>query len=340
MPTETREPKPDWHAVPGALRTTIDAICGEPIVSAETVWGGFGPTASFALTTASGARFFCKGTHPGNTKEGHAAVLREVENLRTFPELRRFGADLRGLAGGDGWHLMVLEHVPRVTSVPPWTLDATERVVALVADFHRSTPTRAEAILHDRWSSDLIAKAQNWHTLLEKADVREGFLALFADGAAAARWLDDTELEQLVRLKNKSAGIGGPRGWTHMDIRSDNLILADGRVALIDWPVLSFGPQLLDIAFFVPSLEGQGGLCCADGLRLYEERAGHYFEAEDIAIAASIVAGFFAARAGQPEIAALPRLRWIQKLQLFPALDFLSDMLGVDRPPLPKPFPA
>ena len=64
MPTETREAKPGWHEVPVALCAMIEAIVGEPVASAETVWGGFGPTASFALTTASGARYFCKGTHP------------------------------------------------------------------------------------------------------------------------------------------------------------------------------------------------------------------------------------------------------------------------------------
>ena len=340
MPTDRREPKPDWREVPAGLRANIEAVVRAPVVSAETVWGGFGPTASFALTTASGTRFFCKGTHPGNTKEGHAAVLREVENLRAFPELARFGAPLHGLVEGEGWHLMVLEHVPRVTSVPPWTADGVARVMALIADFHRATPERAETILHDRWASDLIAKAQNWHTLRDKPAAREGFVALFEDRESAAAWLD-SHLERLIVLKERGPGVGGPRGWTHMDIRSDNLIFADGRVLLIDWPVLSYGPQLLDIAFFLPGLAGQDGPSCADGLRLYEHAAGTApFAREDIVIAAAVVAGFFAARAGEPEIPALPRLRWVQKLQLFPALDWLCDVLGIERLPLPNPFQA
>lgn len=334
-----REPKPDWRDVPATLREKIGALIGEPVVGGETAWGGFGPTASFTLTTASGAKVFCKGTHPGNTREGHAAVLREAENFKAFPELTRFGAGLRALAEGEGWHLMVLEHVPRATSVPPWTDDAVAQAMALVADFHRATPERAEAILRDRWASDLLAKAQNWHTLRDDAEVREGFAALFEDSAAATRWLD-AHLDRFVALKNRGPEVGGPRGWAHMDIRSDNLIFAGDRVLLVDWPVLSYGPQLLDIAFFLPGLEGQGGPCCADGLRLYEELAGCHFAAEDIAVAASVVAGFFAARAGLPEAPALPRLRWVQKLQLFPALDLLSDVLGIGRPPLPKPFPA
>lgn len=339
MPTERREPKPDWHDVPEALGAKIDTLIGEPVIRGETVWGGFGPTASFVLTTKSGARFFCKGTHPGNTKEGHAAVLREVENLKAFPELTRFGAPLHGSVEGDGWHLMVLEHVPRTMNVPPWKPEAVKQVMAQIAGFHRATPERAEAVLHDRWASDLIAKAQNWHTLRDKPDVRTGFIALFEDETAAARWLD-AHLARLITLKERGPDIGGPRGWAHMDIRSDNLIFAAGRVLLIDWPVLSYGAQLLDIAFFLPSLAGQGGPSCAEGLKLYERAAGVTFTPDDISVAAAVVAGFFAARAGSPEIAALPRLRWIQKLQLFPALDWLSDCLGVERPPLPKQFQA
>lgn len=339
MPTDTsaevwREPKPSWAEVPTASRVRIEGMIG-PVVGAETVWGGFGPTASFALTTASGKRFFCKGTHPGNTKEGHAAVLREVDNLIEFPELTfRFGAALAGLVEDEGWHLMVLEHVQRAVNVPPWTDGTLARVMALIAEFHRATPERAEAILRDCLASDLTA---NWRVLRDKPAAREAFAALFEDAPGAMRWLD-AHVERLAALEDRGPDIGGPRGWVHMDIRSDNLIVAQDRVLLIDWPVLSYGPRLLDIAFFLPSLAGQGGPSCADGLKLYEAAAGATFTQDDVATAATVIAGFFAARAGEPEIPALPRLRWIQKLQLFPALDWLCDSLGIDKPPAPKPF--
>jgi hypothetical protein len=332
-----REPKPDWGEVPETLRAKIAAIIGEPVVAGETVWGGFGPTAAFALETASGARHFCKGTHPGNTKEGHAAVIRECDNLAAFPELAQFGAAYSGHVDDGDWHLMVLEFAPREADVPPWTTTAVDRTMALVAAFHRATPPRAEAILRDRWASNLIGKAQNWQTLRER-QVRDGFVALFEEPAVAERWLD-AHLEALIALKERSHDLGGPRGWAHMDIRSDNLVFAtNDRLLLVDWPVLSYGPQLLDIAFFLPSLEGQGGPACADGLRLYEGAAQTRFDAGDAAEAAAVVAGFFAARAGEPEIPGLPRLRWVQKMQLFPALAWLSDCLAIAPPPLPRPY--
>lgn len=334
-----REPKPSWHEVPAALRDDISAIVGEPIVSAEVAWGGFGPTASFKLTTAAGRTFFCKGTHPGNTPEGHKAVLRECANLRTFHELARFGPSLLGLANLGDWHMAVLEFVPRAFEVPPWTREASDRAIARIAEFHASTPERAEASLVDMQFTDLLSQSLNWYSLRDTANGRQ-FASLFVDEAAAAAWLA-AHLDRFTALADRSRTCGGPRGWMHADIRSDNLIFAaEGRLLLVDWPVLSFGPQILDIALFLPSLEGEGGPNCADGLRLYEDAAAARFDGADIAAAAAAIAGFFAARAGQPEIEALPRLRWVQKLQLFPALRWLAQCLDIAPPPLPRDFTA
>jgi hypothetical protein len=266
-------------------------------------------------------------------------VLREFANLAAFPELARFGAALKGTADAEGWHLAVLDFAERGDRVPPWTVPAVQQAMTLIADFHASTPTRAAEILRDRAAADLMAQGENWHSLRDAA-TREKFTALFRDRAAATAWVD-AHLDRFIGLRNQSGSIGGPCGWVHMDIRSDNLVFTRcGGLLLVDWPALSFGPQLLDAAFFLPSLAGEGGPGCADGLRLYEQAAGVTFAPGDVAIAAALVAGFFAARAGDPEEAALPRLRWVQKMQLFPALAWLSDCLATAPPPLPRPYQA
>jgi hypothetical protein len=61
-------------------------------------------------------------------------------------------------------------------------------------------------------------------------------------------------------------------------------------------------------------------------------------DARDVAVTVATVAGFFAARAGQAEILALPRLRWVQKLQLFPSLRWPNELLKIGPPPAPRPF--
>jgi hypothetical protein len=325
--SQAREPKPAWHDVPAGLRGRVEGIIGGKVVADEIAWGGFGPTATFVLTTAAGRKVFVKGTHPGNTERGHEAAIRECRNLQDFPELAAFGPAFLGLAEQDGWHLAMLDCVERETAVPPWTPQAVADAIQLIVNFHAATPARAAQVLEERRASDLLGHEENWQSL-RNAGVRARFAALFAVPLAAERWLD-SHLERLIALKDRAAALGGPQGWMHMDIRSDNLIFG-ARPVLVDWPVLSFGPQLLDIAFFLPSLEGEGGPSCADGLALYEQAADMRFAADDVAVAAAAVAGFFAARAGEPEIAALPRLRWVQKLQLFPALDWLCASLGVE----------
>jgi hypothetical protein len=330
-----REPKPSWDEVPAALREKIASLVGEPIAAGDIVYGGYGPTATFALTTASGAKHFVKGTHPGNTKEGHVAVLRECRGLTNYPELAAFGPRYLGMVESNGWTLAVLEFAARGKAVPPWSEADAQRAIEHIAAFHNEAPGRVATELRDILSSDLMAKGSNWQSLND-ARMREGFVQLFADPDAAERWLR-THLDTLIALKAQVPG--GPRSWVHMDIRSDNFVFADdGRLLLVDWPVLSYGPRLLDIGFFLPSLQGEGGPACADGLRRYQAAAGVTFAADDIAIATATIAGFFAARAGEPEIAALPRLRWIQKLQLFPALGWMCDCLGIDKPPVPKSF--
>jgi hypothetical protein len=122
-------------------------------------------------------------------------------------------------------------------------------------------------------------------------------------------------------------------------VRSDNLLFHTADVPMvIDFPFLAQGPTLMDVAFFLPSVAGEGGPAAAEGLLLYEEASEHRFAPRDLAITVATVAGFFAARAGQPDIPGLPRLRWVQKLQLFPSLRWLSQMMEIDSPPMAKPF--
>jgi hypothetical protein len=328
-----REPKPAWREVPLALREKLATLVGDTIASADIVWGGYGPSATFALTTAAGKRFFCKGTHPGQTELGHQALLGERRNYERLPQIAQFGPAYLGGADHDDWHMAVLEHVPRAGTVPPWTDAAARQALALIARFHAAAPAQVARTLAPFVQSAMMQHEQGWNSLLNDAAARARFLALFEDAGAAGRWFA-RHGERFAELESQAASLGGPASWLHLDIRSDNLVFAEnGRLVLVDWPMLAYGPVLFDVAAFLPSLEGEGGPCCAEGLRLYEQLSGIAFEPFDVATAVADVAGYFAARAGELGIAALPRLRGIQKLQLFPALRWLSSCLAIDEPP-------
>jgi hypothetical protein len=115
-----RESKPTWADVPRDLSEQLADLLSAPIVNAEVLWGGFGPSATFLLTTESGQKFFCKGTHPSYTKAGKQAFLRERTLYEELPELSAFAPAFRGAVGDGEWQPLVLDLVPRSLNVPPW----------------------------------------------------------------------------------------------------------------------------------------------------------------------------------------------------------------------------
>ena len=331
-----REAKPDWADLPIALREKIRALLGQPISGAKTVLGGYGPSATLILRTASGKRFFCKGSHPGQTDIGRAALLRERENLESFPELSKFAPAFIGAADHGDWNVIVLECFERVRSVPPWDTASFHAIMTTLAEFHRATPAQAKERLRSAAGDtlfDLLKHEQGWSTLRESAAAREQFVALFEDAPEARLWID-THIDTLSSLEAQACCIKESLSWIHQDIRSDNLIYgAGGAPKIVDWPYLAYGPTLVDVAFFLPSVAGEGGPAPAEGLKAYQRMSGLHFDADEIVTAAATVAGFFAARAGEPDLPSLPRLRWIQRLQLFPALAWTCDLLKIAPPP-------
>jgi hypothetical protein len=338
--SDAREPKPAWSDVPVELREALARLAGASFIDATIAWGGYGPSATFVLSTADGRKLFCKGTHPGFTEMGTKAFFTELSYYESLPELAAFGPTFRGAVHHEDWHLMMLDYVARTREVPPWTDDAVEGALAMLARFHAGTPPRAKEILPvAEQQVDFMSLYQGdggWKVLADSRR-REEFLALFQHHADASRWLTD-HFADFVALETEALHIGGPRAWVHLDFRSDNLLFHDApEPLLVDFPFLAIGPALMDVAFFLPSLTGEGGPSPIDALRLYERMSGHRFDARDIAITVATVAGFFAARAGQPELPALPRLRWVQKLQLFPSLEWLCEVMEIEPPPA-KPF--
>jgi hypothetical protein len=336
-----RESKPGWSEVPPEAKVELARIIGAPIAEATIAWGGYGPSATFILHTSDGKKFFCKGTHPGFTEMGKSAFHSELSYYLSIPELAKFGPAFHGATHHDEWHLLVLDFVERVVEVPPWTAEAFRGAIRMLARFHAHPPKRARELLpvaEEQTAFMGLYRAEDGWKTLAKPEQREGFLALFHDRDTVARWLE-THLADFIALEAQASHIGGPRSWVHHDVRSDNLLFhrADEPM-LVDFPFLAHGPTLMDVAFFLPSVAGEGGPAPAEGLLVYEEAGEHRFALPDLAITVATVTGFFAARAGQPDIPGLPRLRWVQKLQLFPSLRWLSQVMAIDPPPLAKPF--
>ena len=102
-------------------------------------------------------------------------------------------------------------------------------------------------------------------------------------------------------------------------MRSDNLCLVGRRAILVDWNLACRGNGRFDVAFWLPSLQLEGGpapweiLPGAGGL-------------------AAAVAGFFSARAGLPPPAGAPTVREFQRAQAAVALSWAARELGLAIP--------
>lgn len=141
--------------------------------------------------------------------------------------------------------------------------------------------------------------------------------ALFLSvGLCSERWLE-AALPALIDAASSAPLTGS--ALVHLDIRSDNLCFREGRVVVIDWNHATVANPDLDVAFWLPSLQSEGGpppeaiLPDAPGL-------------------AAWVAGFFSARAGMPQPPNAPHVRPLQLTQARTALPWAARALGLPAP--------
>jgi aminoglycoside phosphotransferase (APT) family kinase protein len=107
----------------------------------------------------------------------------------------------------------------------------------------------------------------------------------------------------------------------HLDVRSDNIALRDGRAMLVDWNHACIGNALLDVVAWAPSLHAEGGPPPEDVVR-----------GDGVPEFAAVVAGYFAARVGLPPPETAPRVRVVQNEQLVVALPWACRALGLPSP--------
>lgn len=99
----------------------------------------------------------------------------------------------------------------------------------------------------------------------------------------------------------------------HADIRADNLLLTEGRVAVGDWPHACRGAAFVDPLLFAPSVAMQGGPELAGILGM--SRAGRLANQQSLAAVLCAVAGYFTRQALAPPLPGLLTLRAFQAAQ-------------------------
>lgn len=342
MNTETapssREPKPEWSKIPELLREISATLLGSQIIGAQTVWGGYTPSATFCLKLGDAREIFMKCSHAELGEIGANAFSAEVENFQREPGLVNFAPRFLGRTEVGEWRAMFFDFISDRESIPPWSQTRVRQLTEWMARLHAVDDWRGLELAHaSQFHSELMKGTEGWSVLQRSGEDRAALAALLArkfdlTPGGAEKWLvqhvdhfAECELE-IAALRENFSGV-------HMDLRSDNMLFSRSRgLLLADWPYFVFGPRILDLAFLVPSVEAEGGPRAEELIALYESACGIKFSGRERLAAAALSAGYFASRAFLEDIPALPRVRWVQRQQLWPALRWLCAELKVSAP--------
>ena len=264
-----------------------------------------------------------------------------ISELKIYQEgiIHQFHPKFIGAVSLSGWGLIFLEDLSHGRKTPPWEGDDAFNVVDRLADFHMSStkefpswvPGGEHSDVKDTDFSDLF-----WVNLGESQSLVDGFCSLFVEPREAGPWIENM-LPSFIEYEKKTLEVKGPKSLLHADLRSDNIIFDGDLPVFLDWSNLSIGPSFLDLCCFIPSCSGEGGPKPHKLIKRYEEAIGFSYDIEDLKAGSAFITGFFADRAHLPPIKELPRLRYVQKLQLGAALHWISDVFGCDVPAL-KPL--
>jgi hypothetical protein len=285
-----------------ATAEQLRRMLGSRVVSANAIRGGYSPASRWVVTL----------------QDGRSAFVKQASDQSVVHRLRRehdIYARLDGpwrpevLAFEDGEQpVLVLEDLSACHWPPPWN---ARQVGAVRATLDRVATHPVPPDL--RRAADPDRAQGGWP---EVARDPAPFLRL---GLCSQRWLDEA-LPTLLSAADLALLEGD--ALCHLDVRSDNLcFLPDGQVILIDWDCAAVGNPEFDFAFWLPSLHLEGG------------------PAPDASVTpgvVALVAGFFASRAGLPDIPIAPAVRNVQQRQLAVALPWVASVLQLSSPDGPR----
>jgi hypothetical protein len=288
---------------PDDVERVAAALRAEPVSWRAATRGGQTAAARWLVTMPDGSGAFVK---LGATLESAAWVRDEhlaYVQLRGRPFLPRV----------IGWHddgerpVLAIEDLSAERWPPPWDAAAVDAVLACLREVH-ATPPPPDLPSIGQHGLELHG---SWRTVAEDPE------PLLRLGLCGRAWLDDAlpTLEQATA----AAHIDG-EALLHMDVRSDNLCVRDGRALLIDWNWACVGDPRFERASWLPSLHAEGG---PPPEAVLGEPAPEF---------SAMLAGYFCSHAGLTAIPEAPHVREMQLQQARTALPWTARELGLPAP--------
>jgi hypothetical protein len=214
-----------------------------------------------------------------------------------------FMPKLLGFSDDGSVPVLVIEDLSAAEWPPPWDEERIRAVLDSLALVHATPPP-------SHLDSVPALNPMGWRSVRQSPD---RFLAL---DLCSRDWLMDAL--PILETAADRAPVGGS-ALLHLDVRSDNVCFRNGSAVLVDWVAAVVGNPDLDVAFWLPSLQAEGGPQPETVLP----------DAPDLA---AWVAGFFGSRAGEPPIADAPHVRPLQLAQARTALPWAARALGLPSP--------
>ena len=280
---------------PETITRAERVLGGEAVSWARVDSRGWARNEHWTLVLADGTRAFAK---VASIDPGPAWLRdeRHVYSCVSGPFMPSF------LGWEDGEQpLLLLEDLADAYWPPPWRDGDVDAVLEALAEVAATSPAgELPAFTAEGWPG--------WR------DVERDPALFLSLGLVSPAWLERS-LPELVAAADLALLTGD--SLLHCDVRSDNLCLRDGRAILVDWNHARIGNSALDVAFWLPSLELEGG------------PPPDRFGVDELA---PVVAGFFASLAGLPPPEGAPEVRSFQRAQLEVALRWSCRALGLPPP--------
>jgi hypothetical protein len=281
------------------------AVGAEPVAWRAVPGHGAPSTRRFVVSLSGGDTAFVKIAAFDYVAEWFRDEYLAYGALDGMPHLPRLlGWDDDGEAP-----LLALEDLSHARWPPPWDTASVDAVLAALDTLHATTPR-----------SPLPTADERQFGLDSWPDVAADPTPFLATRLCSPPWLA-AHLPALAAA-SALARIDGEH-VLHFDVRSDNLCFLEDRTLLVDWNNACVGNPLLDTASWLPSLLAEGGPPPEDVLAP---------DTPGLAEIAALLAGYFCARAGLPEIPQAPHVRRLQREQAGTALPWAARMLGLPPP--------
>lgn len=292
-----------WERVHPDARAGVEEFLGAPVAEAVTQSGGFSPAAAVRVRAANGRRAFVKAVGPEPNARAVAIYRAEARIAAALPPSAPAPRLLTSFEAG-GWVVLVFEDVDGRHPATPWRRDELDLVLAAV---RRMSVELTPAPVAAPAAAEAFAESfTGWRSLLGE------------DTTGLDPWAL-RHLDELAGLESGWAEAAAGDTLLHADLRADNILLAGGRVHVVDWPWACVGASWFDLVCMLPSVGMQGG-----------PPPHELLPDPDPAITAVLaaLAGYFVRHGRLPAPPGLPTLRPFQRAQGVVALGWLRRRTG------------